>query len=203
MTFTHFNRRLHLYLSLTLAPWFLMYGISSFVFAHPSWFQPSESERASMWIERSRHEYTKPVPEGRELREFGRMVLNDLGFGDLTGKASFGAYRPNPATVDVFVYTFRHSMRLRYNPGEKQIIVEDRRFRFNEFLTGMHARGGFNQDGFWQDAWAVVVDIVCFAFLIWVATGLIMWWKIPSHRRWGWIAMGCGLMVFGLFMATL
>jgi uncharacterized RDD family membrane protein YckC len=82
-------------------------------------------------------------------------------------------------------------------------VVEDRRFAWNEFLTGMHARGGFHQDGFWQDAWAVVVDIVCFAFLVWVATGLIMWWGIPSHRGWGWVAIGGGLLAFAVFMATL
>ena len=29
MTFTHFNRRLHLYLGLALLPWLFMYGISS------------------------------------------------------------------------------------------------------------------------------------------------------------------------------
>ena len=28
MTFSHLNRRVHLYLGLTLVPWFVMYGLS-------------------------------------------------------------------------------------------------------------------------------------------------------------------------------
>ena len=34
MTFSHVNRRVHLYLALALLPWFFMYGISSVPFVH-------------------------------------------------------------------------------------------------------------------------------------------------------------------------
>ena len=34
MTFNHLNRRLHLYLSLTLLPWFLVYAVSSLAIHH-------------------------------------------------------------------------------------------------------------------------------------------------------------------------
>ena len=38
MTFSHLNRRVHLYLGLALLPWFFMYGISSLPFAHNQFF---------------------------------------------------------------------------------------------------------------------------------------------------------------------
>ena len=34
MTFSHVNRRVHLYLGLFLLPWLFMYGLSSVPFAH-------------------------------------------------------------------------------------------------------------------------------------------------------------------------
>ena len=38
MTFSHVNRRVHLYLGLFLLPWLFMYGISSLPFAHAPFF---------------------------------------------------------------------------------------------------------------------------------------------------------------------
>ncbi|MBI3681109.1 MAG: hypothetical protein HY235_12020 [Acidobacteria bacterium] len=202
MTFRHFNRRLHLYLALSLLPWFLMYGVSSLVFAHNTWFGSREGDPA-LWTRRFERSYDAPVPQGAQLREFGRRVLRDAGLGEMTEKASFGVYRPNRRQVDIFVYTFLHSMRLSYYVEEKRLVAEDRVFRFPQFLTGMHARGGFEQDGVWQAAWSVVVDIVCVGFLLWIATGIYMWWHLPGHRGWGWVAMAGGVVSFGVFLLRL
>jgi hypothetical protein len=38
MSLTLLLRRLHLYLGLSLSPWFLIYGVSSVVFNHPQYF---------------------------------------------------------------------------------------------------------------------------------------------------------------------
>ncbi len=38
MTFSHLNRRLHVYLAPGLLPWFLMYAASSLPFAHSQFF---------------------------------------------------------------------------------------------------------------------------------------------------------------------
>ena len=67
----------------------------------------------------------------------------------------------------------------------------------------MHARGGFQQEGFLHDAWAVVVDIICIAFLIWIASGICMWWLLPTCRTWGTVALGGGIISFVLFLLLL
>jgi hypothetical protein len=56
----------------------------------------------------------------------------------------------------------------------------------------MHARGGFEQDGLLQRSSGVVVDLVCLAIVIWIATGLYMWWGVPGARRWGAAAILAG-----------
>jgi hypothetical protein len=82
---------------------------------------------------------------------------------------------------------------------QKKLTVEDRRFGWDHFLTGLHARGGFEQEGMLQDSWGVVVDIVSVGMLVWIASGLYMWWGLRGHRGWGWIAVISGLVAFVLF----
>jgi hypothetical protein len=67
----------------------------------------------------------------------------------------------------------------------------------------MHARGGFEQDRFLDKLWGVVVDLVCLGMLLWIITGIYMWWKLPSTRRWGWLALGSGIASFVFFVARL
>jgi hypothetical protein len=90
-----------------------------------------------------------------------------------------------------------------YAIDQRKLTVEDRRFRFDNFLTGLHARGGFEQDGFLQDSWGVMVDVVCVAMILWIITGYYMWWGVSGHRRWGWLAILAGVGAFVVFTLRL
>ena len=76
---------------------------------------------------------------------------------------------------------------------------------FRQSLTGMHTRGGYNLGGFWDAIWAALVDIFSVALLLWMASGLIMWWKLPGTglRAWGWLALISGAISFAVIIATL
>ncbi len=63
----------------------------------------------------------------------------------------------------------------------------------------MHAKGGFEQGGL-HNLWAVIVDIVCFAMILWIITGIVMWWTLPFARMWGWVAFGSGIASFTWFV---
>src|ERR1043165_555384 len=144
MTFSHFNRRLDLYRGLSLVPWSLVYGASSIPFAHTPYFeQRDRSKGLPLWTTRIDRPYSIDVPADGELRATGARILKDLGI-----EGSFGAYRQSPTRLDVYVYTFRHSTQVKYFIDQQRVTAEDRRFRFDQFLTGMHARGGFEQEGF-------------------------------------------------------
>jgi hypothetical protein len=201
MTISHFCRRLHLYLGLALLPWFLMYGVSSIPFAHGQFFQKLDEARGvPLWQLRSERPYDAPVPENREaLLEFGRKLLKELGIEG----PNFSVYRANRTTLNVGSYSFLKSTRVVYSLDRKKLTVEDRRFRFDQLLTGMHARGGFERDGFLSKSWGVMVDLVCAAFLIWIGTGLYLWWGLPGHHGWGAVALATGTAVFLLFTLRL
>jgi len=201
MTLSHLNRRLHLYLGLSLLPWFFMYGISSIPFAHNAYFAARDAAKnLPLWTLRAEGALDVPVPDDPEgLRRLGRQLLNEAGIQD----RSFGVYRQNPTQINVYAYSFRQSTQIKYFTGEKRYTVEDRRFRWDQFLTGMHARGGFEQDDPLVTSWSVVVDIVQVAILLWIASGLWMWWDLRGHRRWGALAMLAGIATFLVFMLRL
>ena len=201
MTFAQLNRRTHLYLGLALLPWFFMYGISSIPFAHTPFFERRDAAKGlPLWTLRATHTVDVPVPEGREqLRALGATLLNQAG----VSAGSYGVYRQSPTQVNVYAYSFRHSTQLKYFIDEKRLTVEDRRFRWDHFLTGMHARGGFEQDGVLNRSWSVIVDLVCGAIVLWIASGLYMWWGLPASRVWGWIAIAAGTLTFVVFVLRL
>jgi len=193
MTFQHVVRRLHLYLGMFLLPWFLMYGASSLPFSHPEWFPDRPP-----WKVRADRAYDLDVPPGANLREAGGRVLQDLGI-----PGAFGANRPNDRQLNVYRFDFLTATRVTYHLDQKRLVAEDREFRWPAFLTGMHARGGFEQESALNDAWGVVVDVVCVAMMLWIATGVYMWWQLPASRGWGWLAVGGGVVSFVVFVMAL
>lgn len=196
MTFSHFNRRLHLYLGLSLLPWFLLYGVSSIPFSHPKFFDDREKAKGlPNWTPRMERSYDAAVPEGSELRPFGERIVRDLGLN-----GAWGIYRQGPDQINVYVYRPFTSTQVKYFPKEKKLVVEEKRFRWDHFFTGLHAKGGFEQDSLLQDSWGAVVDIVCLGFLLWIATGIYMWWQLRGSRAWGWVALAGGLLSFAFFI---
>ena len=202
MTLSHLNRRVHLYLALALLPWLLMYGASSVPFAHGQFFDDLDQKRGlPLWTVRYEHPLDVPVPaaDKEAMRRFARMLLDDGGIH----ATSFGAYRQSPTQINVYAYSFWHSTQVLYFTDRKVARAEDRRFRWDQFLTGMHARGGFDQDGLIALSWSVVVDLVQVGILVWVVSGLIMWWPLRRHRGWGLAAILAGVTSFVLFAARL
>jgi hypothetical protein len=193
MTFSHVNRRVHMYLGLFLLPWFFAYGLSSVPFSHPRWAQAIYGQ--PVWTLRFERSYQLPMPPDAALKEIGNAIAREAGI-----EGTHGAYRPNPNRINVYVHTFWKASQISYDTEKKILRAEDRRFRWDHFLTGLHARGGFQHDSLLDDAWAVAVDVVCAGFLIWIASGLYMWWHVPRHRNWGWLALGGGAGVFAALL---
>jgi hypothetical protein len=48
-----------------------------------------------------------------------------------------------------------------------------------------------------------VVDIVSVSMLLWIASGLYMWWEPPGQRRWGSLAILAGVAMFTVFTLNL
>ncbi|MEW5979215.1 MAG: hypothetical protein AB1898_25755 [Acidobacteriota bacterium] len=191
-------RRTHLYLAMFLLPWFLVYGVSSLPFSHGQFFKGFYDDGTPDWTVRIDRPYELEIPPQDDLRSLGAQVLQDNGL-----EGAFGAYRSKPQQLDIYTFSFWKATRITYFVDQKRLLVEDQRFRWDHFLTGMHARGGFEQESLLHDAWGVVVDLVCLSILTWVATGIYMWWKIPHTRWWGYLALGSGIVSYAMFLIGL
>jgi hypothetical protein len=170
-------------------------------FAHTPYFERREAAKnLPLWSVRLEQPLDVAVPdEPAAQREWGRTMLASVGIQG----TNFGVNRQSPTQVNVYSYSFWTSTQVKYFTDRKVVRVEDRRFRWDQFLTGMHSRGGFDQEGWLQDAWGVVVDLVQVAIVVWVASGILMWWPLRAHRRWGALAIGAGVLSFALFVALL
>lgn len=201
MTLSHLNRRVHLYLGLALLPWLFMYGASSVPFAHTPFFEKRDAAKnLPIWTLRAERHVEAAVPADAEgLRAFGARLLDDAGIHG----TSFGVYRQNATQINVYSYSFWESTQIKYFTDTQTMRVEDRRFRWDQFLTGMHARGGFEQDGVLAKSWSVIVDLVCLAIVTWVLSGLWMWWDVRGHRAWGTLTIAAGAVAFVIFTLRL
>lgn len=197
MNVNSLSRRVHLYLGLALLPWFLMYALSAVPFAHPSLVRGISGDAKPRFTKRFDGPYTIDVPDSVDrLRPVGEKIVADLG---LTGRL-FHIGRPNPNKLTLYVYDFWNATQVNYLIPEHRLVAEDREFRWVNFLTGLHARGGFQQDSLMSDLWAVMVDVVCAGMVLWLATGLYMWWLLQQTRWWGSAAVVAGIAAAAVFV---
>ncbi len=196
ITFDKINRRAHLYLGLFLMPWLLMYGVSSFIVIHNKWF-PSDRPAREILFEKA---YGRPVNlrganNSPELRAASQEVLKEC---DLDG--AFWVDKPKPDTLHIERFTFRDSISLIYSAKDQKVKAERQQMLWSQLPQRMHFRGGYGQPGFGNKFWGLLVDAACLGILIWVGSGLIMWWRLPRLRVWGALAIGGGILSFVLLV---
>ncbi|HEV8292314.1 MAG TPA: hypothetical protein VGP94_10335 [Tepidisphaeraceae bacterium] len=200
VSFGKINRRTHLYLGLFLLPWLTMYGISSAIVIHQSWFNSAPPLAKELAFEKS---YNRPVDlkganNSPELRAAAQQILRDI---DMEG--AFWADKPNPDSLHIDRFSFRGSTSLTYSARKQTIKAEHQRMRTPQVIMRMHFRGGYDQPSFGNKSWGLLVDLACVGILIWIISGLIMWWQLPRLRMWGIIALTGGVLSFLLLIWTL
>jgi hypothetical protein len=170
-----------------------MFGVSSIPLNHVASSDPVT------WTQVAEYPFDAPLPApGENLRPLGRQMMDAAGVG-----GGYFVNRANPGQVNVNHPDFLTPVRIIYRAGQRRLTIEHRDFSMRQFFTGLHFRGGYDMDGFGDSAWALFVDIVSVALLLWIATGIYMWWHLPSTRRWGWLALTSGAVCFAVIVATL
>ncbi len=190
-------RRVHTWLGLLLIMFFLKFAVSAIPFSHGRSFNEYYKDKPQ-WRQRYEREYSIELPKDSDLREIGGRILDEL---DMHG--SYGAWRMGSDRISVNIFSFGNTARVIYNIKDGKVVVEDKVFRWDDFLRKFHWIGGYHQDRFIHDLFAFMIDLTCVAVIIWVMTGLAMWWRIPSARKWGIIALAGGWISFIIFLVTL
>jgi hypothetical protein len=192
-----FFRRTHLYLGMLLLPWVAMYALSTVVFNHREHFlkfRPTDPQYLPLWEK----DYAIDVPSGTDaLRETARRIIVDSG---LSG--GFGVQRQGQRLA-INIPNFFQPTRLTYEIEGKKLRAEKRKTSWVEVLTRLHERTGYGRGGFLNNLWAMIVDVFCVTTLVWIATGLYLWWNLPGVRRWGFITIGGGVATLLILLRSL
>ena len=195
--FEKINRRTHLYSGLFFLPWFLFYGLSAAVFNHPGWFHSAEQKR-TLRFDRS-YPVECPNPVG-DLRPFAERALRDNG---LDGQFVVRAENFDVVTIIIIQDRFLSNTVLTWNSASRRLIATRSGLEWRKLLTKIHTRGGFETPDFLRMVWSVIVDVIQAAMIVWIASGLYMWWRFKRCRGWGLAALAFGSALFVAFLLTL
>jgi hypothetical protein len=174
-----------------------MYGVSTIPEAHNVYFNERDAARdLPVWNFRAERVVDVTVPdESADLRAVGARLVTAAD----VDAPNFTVSRPSPTRLVVNAYSFWNTFRLTYEADTRVLTVEERRFRWAVFFRGLHERSGFQREGALQTSWSVTLDVLCVAIIVWVASGLYMWWGLRSHRAWGLLAILAGAGSFAIF----
>lgn len=192
------TRRIHLYVALFFTPWLVLYGLSAIVLNHRDFFVRYYDGHLFEWELQQEMPYQADWPDDAEPQEVGRQVLADL---DLTG-----AYWAQSWGDGVFAVHRNDPIRPRrmiVTPKDGTLRIEQQVFRIPAFLFQLHRRRGYQQDYLADDAWALSVDVFVVCMIFWVVSGVWMWTRMSSVRRWGGASLAIGFGLFVFFLVTI
>lgn len=198
-TFSKVLRQMHMYLALFLTPWLLMYALSTLAMNHRQFFKERYGGSLAHWEKEREQPFTMPLNANTPPRVMAEQVLRALSWhGNFNANLSkdrqtLTILRTDPVTP----------RRITYRPAEGKLIIEKQLFRSQSFLEGLHRRRGFKSDFLRDDLWGAMVDLVIVAMVLWMLSGLWMWWELRRHRGWGLLALEAGLASFAIFLAVL
>ncbi len=192
-------RWLHLYTGLFLVPWMVVYGISAFCLNHGQWFTRQLNIEPPRWEVVRKVDFAPNGTFPHEPAEQAREILRRL---QLEGAHRIqNNQKSGPMTILRICGTGHY--RITWRRGMSQIIVEKQRpFSWYRLVHFLHFRAGYGQKYFAHIVWAVVVDVVALSILLWVISGVYVWWRMPRKRLLGSICVvGGSLLFIGLVIA--
>ena len=185
-----------MYLALFLAPWVLMYAVSTIVMNHREFFQAAYGGQPVAWETERELTYQISFPANMQAEAAGSQILASLGLD--------GFHQVRRAN-DTGIYTIQRydllsPRRITYDPGASRLKIERQVFRAPVLLERMHRRRGYQEGRGADNLWAFTVDLMIATLVFWAASGLWMWWELRSTRKWGALCASAGLGLFTLFL---
>jgi hypothetical protein len=196
--FSKLVRRSHLYLALFLAPWVLMYALSTLVMNHRAHFVEKYGRGPAPWVKERELAYQGTLPDQASPRDAARQILDSV---DLDGAHNVNR-RPD-GTLVITRQDLLTPRRVTYTPGTRQLLIERAESRPNALLERFHRRRGYNTGYLLDTVWAVSVDVVIAALIFWAVSGLWMWWEMNATRLVGAVGALAGVALFATYLVTI
>jgi hypothetical protein len=187
-------RRIHMFTGLFLAPWMVMYALSTLVMTHQEYVNSFYASKSPVMVKERELDYSRSFPTNLTRDEIAQQVLNDLS---MEGSYSVsGGRNGNPLVIQR-----QHAMaqrRLTFEASQGKITIEREEFRTPTILERLHRRRGYNQPYALEDTWGFTVDVAVVTMAFWCLSGIWLAWELKTTRVWGALSFVVGL---GLFVA--
>ncbi len=190
-------RALHLYTSLFLAPWMIVYAISAFCLNHNRWFQQHKMTPAFVVISETDFAADAAFPKDQEAQ--AQAILQHL---DLAGAHRVTGADANQLTLYRSCLTGMY--RVTWHTQRTRLKVEKQQpFSFYSLCNSLHFQREY-QAGFWvNNLWALTVDAVTSSTVLWVVTGIYLWARRPRRRLAGGLCLAAGCLLFAVLVILL
>lgn len=188
-------RRIHMYAGLFLAPWVLMYAVSTIAMNH----REHLGTKPPVFSKEYERRYNAVFSDSVTPRQRAEQILRDLGMD--------GAFNVGRPAADGTLVINRQDLvrprRVTYKPVNNTVLVESAEVSGPQVLERMHRRRGYAQPYARDRIWGVLVDAFVAISLIWAFTGAWLWWELKVTRRFGALCLAGGLALFVLFLVTI
>ena len=192
-------RRIHLFLGLFLAPWMVMYALSTLVMTHREYVLSFYPAQSPAWVTERELDYSRSFPAKTPREQIARQILQDLGL-DGTHNAT-GGRDGKPLVINRF-HAFPNQ-RITFDPAQSKMVIQREEFRTATFLERLHRRRGYQAPYALEDTWGFTVDVAVVAMIFWSLSGIWLWWELKPTRAWGSLAFAAGLGLFALLLVLL
>jgi len=196
--FSRLLRRTHLYLGIFLAPWILMYALSTLAMNHRHYFQEKYGRGPAPWQPERELTYDGSFTADTPLRDISRQILLAL---ELDG--AHGVNRRADGAIVITRQSMAAPRRLTYTPADRRLVIEKAEPRVNAWLERFHRRRGYATGYGLDTVWAVSVDLTIVALVFWAVSGLWMWWEMKSTRPWGAAGLLGGVAIFAFYVLAI
>ena len=188
-------RRIHMYAGLFLAPWVLMYAVSTMAMNH----REHLGTQAPVFSKDYERDYKAVFSHGMTPRQIGEQILLNLGM-----EGAFNVGQPaKDGTLVINRQDLVRPRRVTYKPADGVVLVETAEVTGPQILERMHRRRGYAQPYAADRVWGVLVDGFVALSIAWAFTGLWMWWELRATRRLGALCLAGGLALFVMFLMTI
>jgi len=189
-------RTVHLYLALFLAPWVLMYLLSTMAMNHRPTMSKWFGETGPDYEIEQTLTYDRVFSESVKPGQAADQILEDL---ELSGTRWVqGSVTDSPLVI------LRESplmlRRITFSAQTRTLTIEKARPKPPSVLEEMHRRAGFSHGFLLNHLWAISVDLVIAAIVLWAVSGLWIWWGFKKTRTWGAICLISGIGLFSFFL---
>jgi hypothetical protein len=142
--------------------------------------------------------YDGSFPENAELRTISAQILTSVG---LDGAHSVN--RRSDGAIVITRYDLLTPRRLTYSSADRTVVIEKLQHRPAALLERFHRRRGYATGYLLDTVWAISVDLALAAMMVWVLSGLWMWWEMKVTRRVGGLALLGSVGLFAFYLLTL